>query len=125
MNFNWNNKWKSVLVWLSAYLNFIAFVVVGGYFYVKKDEDEVQTATKRAFLVTLGFTAINAFLSIFNYIGGLANNYYSSFAYEFYSICSTTVGVARIVVFATFIILALIQTQSPAASENKDTAENE
>ena len=125
MNINWNNKWKSVLVWLSAYISFIAFVVVGGYFYVKKDEEEVQTATKRAFLVTLSFTAISAFFSIFNYIGGLANNYYTSAAYEFYSICTTIVGIAKIVVFAVFIILALIKKDAPASSENKDTEESE
>ena len=125
MNFNWNNKWKSVLVWLSAYLSFIAFVVVGGYFYIKKEEEEVQTATKRAFLVTLGFTAVSAFFSIFNYIGGLANNYYSSFAYEFYSICTTIISVAKIIVFAIFIILALRKTYSSAASEGENTVENE
>lgn len=125
MNFNWNNKWKSVLVWLSAYISFIAFVVVGGYFYIQKEEEEVQTATKRAFLVTLVFSAIGAFFSIFNYIGGLANNYYSSFAYEFYSICTTIVSVAKIIVFATFMILALKKTHAPAASEGEETAENE
>ena len=59
MNISWNSKWKSVLVWLCAYLNFIAFVVVGGYFYIKKEEG-TETATKHAFLTTLIFTAINA-----------------------------------------------------------------
>lgn len=125
MNINWNNKWKSVLVWLSAYISFIAFVIVGGYFYIKNEDEDIQTATKRAFLVTLGFTAIGAFFSLFNYIGGLANNYYTSFAYDFYSICTTIVGIAKIIVFATFIILALIKKQAPAASESNDTAENE
>ena len=125
MNINWNNKWKSVLVWLSAYLNFIAFVVVGGYFYVKKEDEELQLATKRAFIVTLSFTAISAFLTVFNYIGGLTNNYYSSSAYEFYSVCAAIVGIAKIVVFATFIILALVKKEAPAVSESKDAAENE
>ena len=122
---NWNNKWKSVLIWLSAYLTFIAFVVVGGYFYIKKEDEELQLATKRAFLVTLGFTAVNAFLSIFNYIGALTNNYYVSSAYEFYSVCSTIVGIAKIVVFATFIILALVKKEAPAASEAEGAKESE
>ena len=113
MNISWNNKWKSVLVWLSAYLSFIAFVVVGGYFYVKKEEEELQNATKSAFLVTLVFTAISAFFSIFNYIGGLTNNYYSSSAYEVYSICTTIVGIAKIIVFATFTVLALVKKGCP------------
>ena len=109
MNITWNNKWKTVLVWLSAYLNFIAFVIVGGYFYIKKEDEDVQKATKNAFVVTLCFTAIGAFLSIFNYIGGLTDNYYASSAYNFYSVCNAVVGMAKIVVFAVFVILALIK----------------
>ena len=125
MNISWNNKWKSVLVWLSAYLSFIAFVIVGGYFYIKKEEEELQIATKRAFLVTLGFTAVSAFFSLFHYIGSLANDYYVSSAYDFYSICTTIVGIAKIIVFATFIILAIIKKDAPIASKNNDNAENE
>ena len=124
MNSNWNTKWKSVLVWLSAYLTFIAFVVVGGYFYVKKEDEELQIATKRAFLVTLSFTAINAILSIFNYVISLTDNYYASSAYEFYSTCSTIVGIAKIVVFAVFIIFALAKKDTPATSENTPPPEN-
>ena len=124
MNITWNNKWKSVLIWLSAYLSFIAFVVVGGYFYIKKEDDELQTATKRAFLVTLCFTAISAFFSIFNYIGNLSNNYYGSSAYEFYSICTTIVGIAKIIVFTIFIILALVKKDVSVASEKIDVTEN-
>ena len=125
MNISWNNKWKSVLVWLSAYLSFIAFVIVGGYFYIKKEEEELQIATKRAFLVTLGFTAISAFFSLFHYIGGLANHYYVSSAYDFYSICTTIVGIAKIIVFATFIILCLTKKDAPAACESVSSTEDE
>jgi len=125
MNINWDNKWKTVLIWLSAYLNFIAFVVVGGYFYIKKEDDELQNATKQAFVVTLCFTAIGAFLSLFNYIGGLTDNYYSSSAYNFYSICTAIVGIAKIVVFAVFIILALVKKDALKATEEKGSNEKE
>lgn len=124
MNFNWNNKWKSVLIWLSAYLNFISFVLVGGYFYVKGEDEELQTATKRAFLITLGFTAIGALLSIFNYIGGLTNNYYASSAYEFYSVTVAIVNIIKILVYATFIILTLVKKDT-AASDATDSTDSE
>jgi len=124
MNFNWNNKWKSVLIWLSAYLNFISFVLVGGYFYVKGEDEELQTATKRAFLITLGFTAVGALLSIFNYIGGLTNNYYASSAYEFYSVSVTIVNIIKILVYATFIILTLVKKDT-AASDATDSTDSE
>lgn len=120
MNFNWNKKWKSVLVWLSAYLNFIAFVLVGGYFYIKKEDEEVQSATKQAFLVTLIFTAINAFLLLFSNIGGLTNTYYSSSAYKFYSVCVNLVNIAKVVVYATFIIFTLVKKDETAMVEAAD-----
>ena len=120
MNFNWNKKWKSILVWLSAYLNFIAFVLVGGYFYIKKEDEEVQSATKQAFLVTLIFTAINAFLLLFSNIGGLTNTYYSSSAYKFYSVCVNLVSIAKVVVYATFIIFTLVKKDETAMVEAAD-----
>jgi len=125
MNINWDNKWKTVLVWLSAYLNFIAFVVVGGYFYIKKEDEELQTATKHAFLVTLCFTAISAFLSMFNYIGGLTENFYASPAYEFYSVCTSIVGMAKIIVFAVFIVLALVKKDASMAPAETNSTEKE
>ncbi len=125
MNINWNSKWKSVLVWLSAYLNFIAFVIVGGYFHIKKEDEKVQSATKHAFLTTLIFSAINAFFSIYNYIGNLTDSYYLSTAYEVYSVCTNIVSIARIVVFATFIILTLVKKDASAAVEDTASEENE
>lgn len=124
MNNIWNKKWKTVLVWVSAYLNFLALVLVGGYFYAKK-EDELQTATKHAFIVTIIFAAISAFFSIFNYIGGLTNNYYSSDAYEFYTTCNNIVGIAKIIVYAVFVILALVKKSAPASTEDTQSNEND
>ena len=110
MNFNWNKKWKSVLIWLSAYLNYIAFILVGGYFYINKDE-AVEKETKQAFLVTLIFAGVSAFFAIFNYIGTLVDGYYSSDAYKFYSVCTSLVAIAKIIVFALFLVLALVKKE--------------
>ena len=116
----WNKKWKTALVWVSGYLNFLALLLVGGFFYVKKEEEELQVAAKNAFIVTAIFTALNAFLSLFNYIGGLTNTYYGSSAYEFYSTFSTIVGIARIVVFAVFVILAFVKKETAPAATVSD-----
>ncbi|MBR2970983.1 MAG: hypothetical protein IKC48_04220 [Clostridia bacterium] len=125
MNITWNKKWKSVLVWVSAYLNFLALVLVGGYFYVKNEDEELQTAAKHAFIVTIIFAAISAFFSIFNYIGGLTDNYYSSTAYEFYTTCNSIVSIAKIIVFAVFVVLALVKKSAPVPTEEAQSKENE
>ncbi|MBQ7356804.1 MAG: hypothetical protein IJW66_05315 [Clostridia bacterium] len=115
MSFAWNKKWKTVLVWACAYLNFLALVLVGGYFYVKKDDEEVQTASRHAFITTLIFSAVSALLSVYNYIGGFVDSYYSSAAYELYSSLNALAGIARIVVFAVFIILAIVKKETATA----------
>ena len=120
MNKIWTKKWKSALIWMSAYLNVIAFALVGGYVIVKDDDEELGKTVKNAFIVTIIFAALSAFLSIFNYIGGFADNYYSSNAYEFYSVCNSLVGIARIVVYAVFVILSLVKKEETADAEQTD-----
>ena len=46
----WTNRWKKVLIWLSGYLSFIAFAIVGGYTIVKSEDEELKKTTKAAFL---------------------------------------------------------------------------
>ena len=100
-----NKMWKKIFILLSAYLSAIAFAVIGGILWYKKDEDEeIDKTLKLALIVTLIFTGISAFLGIYNYIGGLWSDYYLSNAYEFYKVMTNLVNIAKIITFATLII---------------------
>lgn len=126
MNKVWTKKWKEVLIWFSGYINFIAFALVGGYTIVKSDDEDLKKTTKTAFIVTLIFTAVSALLLIFHYFGSMFNGYYGSGAYDFYSIASNITAIAKIVVYAVFIIMALVKkdkaqsviTQEESAEED-------
>ena len=118
MNKIWTNKLKETLIWLCGYLNIVAFAIVGGYAIVKSENEDLKKATKTAFIVTLIFTAISAFLAIFNYCGNISKNYYGSSAYDFYTIASSIVGIAKIVVFAVFIIMTLLKKEEKVVVEN-------
>ncbi len=107
----WTNKWKKVLIWFSGYFSFIAFAIVGGYTITKVDDEGLKKTAKEAFIVTLIFAALSAFFSLFNYVGGLTDSYYSSAGYEIYQICSAIVNMAKIIVFAVFIIMALVKKE--------------
>ena len=125
MNTIWTKKWKSLFIWLSAYLSIIAYALVGGYVIVKDEDRELQKTAKTAFVVTLIFTALSAFFSLFNYIAGFANNYYSSAAYDFYSVCTSLVGIAKIIVFAVFIVMEFIKKEANGETLENNTENND
>ena len=60
----WTQRWKKALIWLSGYLSFIAYALVGGYVIFKTTDKELQRSAKLVFVITLIFTAIDAVMVI-------------------------------------------------------------
>lgn len=104
---NWSAKWKKALIWLCGYLHIAAFALVGGYVIVKSDDDELKAETKRAFVVTLIVTAVAAVLLIMRSFGGFSDNYYGSGFADFVDACERILAIAKPIVFAVFLLLAL------------------
>ena len=99
MKEGWTTRWKALFIWLSGYLSIIAFAIVGGYAIVKSEDEELKKTAKQALIVTVIFTAISMFLSLYNAIGVMTDSYYASAAYEAYSILSQLTAIAKIIVF--------------------------
>lgn len=117
MKKTWNNRWKKALIWLSGYLSFIAFAIVGGFVIVKSEDKELRKTAKSAFIVTLVFTAIAALQTILSNINARAG-YKAAFS-EFNSWLGFIVTLAEIFVYATFVLLSLFGASS---EEDKDAA---
>ncbi len=117
MNSVWSNKWKNILIWFSAYSGFTAFALVGGYVILKEQNEELRKNTKVAFVVTLIFAAISAFLSVFYNFMTMSSSYYDSGLYDFYNIFSKIVSVGKIVVFAVFVIMELTKKENEKVVE--------
>jgi len=117
----WTKNLKKALIWFSGYFSFIAFAIVGGYTIIKSDDEDLKKNAKWAFVVTLIFAAIQGFLAIFNYCGGMANNYYGTAAYDFYNYASAIIAIAKIIVFAVFVIVTLFvnNDKKTVVEENK------
>ncbi len=107
----WTKKWQKCLIWFSGYFSFIAFAIVGGYTVVKSEDEELKKTAKTAFIVTLIFACISAFLSLFTNFAGMFDNYYSSAAYDFQDIFSRLVNVAKIAVYAVVMIVELVKKE--------------
>ena len=113
---NWSNKWKNIFMWACGYLSIVAFALLGGYAIVKNDDEKLKATAKKVLIITLIFAAISAFLSIFYNIGSMSDTFYGSGAYDFYSKFSSIVNVAKIVVYAVFIIWEFFKKDNKAES---------
>ena len=101
-------KWKKLLVWVAGYANVLTFALVGGYFMLKDEDEDVKYSAKWAFLANLVFLAFTAFLSVISHIGG-ACNWYGSWIYKFHSGLSLINNVGRIAVFVTCALFAVFK----------------
>lgn len=121
MKKTWNNRWKKALIWLCGYINFIAYAVVGGYVIAKSEDEELRKTAKTAFIVTLIFTAIGALQTLLSSINSLSG-YNANFA-EGLSWFSFIVTIAKIAVYAAFIIASLFgasaeNAEKPASADD-------
>lgn len=130
MKEGWSRRWKALLIWASGYLSFIAYAIVGGYVIVKSDDEELKDTAKKAFIVTLIFTAISMFFSIYNSIGALSSSYYSSGAYVAYGVLQMIVNIAKIAVYVVFALLSffnvkVVSDKSEEKAEDKSEEKKE
>ncbi len=123
MNSKWTNKWKKCLIWFSGYMSIVAFAIVGGYAIVKTDDEDLKKTTKVALIVSLIFAAVSGLLTIFYNFISMSNSYYNSLAYDFYNIFTKIVNVAKVVVFAIFIIVELARKEKVETRETVPATE--
>lgn len=98
----WDNKWLKILVWVSGYINFIAFAIVGGYVIAKSQDEELRKETKKAFIVTLVFTALLGLILIFN----TACTFSSSYEFIVFTWVFTLITlIGQFITYLTFILL--------------------
>ncbi len=106
MKEGWSNRWKKLLIWVCGYLNIIAFAIVGGYTIVKSDDKELKKTSHKAFVITVIFTIIEAFLAIYSACLSMANTQtYSSGASEALTWLRAIDTIAKTIVFAIFAII--------------------
>ena len=99
-----SEKLKKVFILLSGYLSFIAFAIVGGYVFVKSDSEELKKTAKKAFIVTVIFTIIAAFLAVYSACMSLADTVSAGARDAFTWITSLSI-IAEVIVYAVFAII--------------------
>lgn len=94
-------------------------------YHSETDDEELKKTAKQAFIVTLIFTAISMFLSLYNNFGGMADNYYTSAGYQVYSILLQLTNIAKIVVYVVFGAIAFFGGNAKAVPHAEEKKEEE
>jgi len=123
---NLSAKWQKTIVWLSGWLNIIAFFLAGGYIYLNTDDDDVKRSAKTAVVLTLFFTAIEVLRSIIYNVLNIANVSYDTLSVI--SDIGTAFSIIKTITFTTLFILDLCGIKFIPVlknKENKETTEEE
>lgn len=118
-----SNKWLKVILWVCSYVNIIVFALVGGFIWLKNDNEEIKKEFKKVLWVTIIFIAINALLSLINACIGLGT--YNADASRAIQVISSLVTIGKIITYVVFIILALVNKEENSKSNNSKEETNE
>lgn len=118
-----SNKWLKVILWVCSYVNIIVFALVGGFIWLKNDNEEIKKEFKKVLWVTIIFIAINALLSLISACIGLGT--YNADASRAIQVISSLVTIGKIITYVVFIILALVNKEENSKSNNSKEEINE
>lgn len=126
MNGKINSTWKKLFVWISAYLSYIAFALVGGYVFVKEEDEDVKKQAKLALFVTVIFACISAVLSIFSLCYNVSSTVNTGMS-DFLRYTNFIVSLGKIITYAVFTILAIVpkNDKQEKTTEKKEEPETE
>lgn len=96
-------KWQKTIIWLTGYLNIIAFILAGGYIYQKTEDEDLKASAKTILIFLVGFTGLDILRMVVYNILSVA-----SVGYETLNVISAIGGILSVIrgiVFVTFYIL--------------------
>lgn len=113
-------KWQKLIVWLTGFVNIVAFVIAGGYLFKTTEHEEVKRSAKAALIVTAIFTAIEALCLFMAHCVNLAES-----ATSWINKMNSVIIIVKIIVFAVLLILDLTIGSGSAKGANSPEAAEE
>lgn len=95
-------KLQKLIIWLTGYLNVIAFFLAGGYIFLKTEDEDVRKSAKTAFFTFAIFTAVDLLTTTLSNIFSLSQSYD---AYNMITKARVVISVIRVVIFVILLIL--------------------
>ena len=115
---NLSSKWQKVIVWLTGWLNIIAFVIAGGYVYLKTEDEDVKASAKTVLGVTLTFTGLDLLRGLVYNIANLANVEYKIL--NVIADVGVMLTVLKAIIFLAFFVLDVCGVICRSTKNNED-----
>ncbi len=112
-------KWQKLIVWLTGYVNIVAFVIAGGYLFKNTESEDVKRSAKLALIVTAIFTAVDIIILIM-----LNCVYLAESSTEWLSKANSVITIIKTVVFVVLLIVDMFVGFGSAKKE-QNTEENQ
>ncbi len=96
-----SDRWAKLILWASAYLNAILFALVGGYYWLKTDREELKSECKKVLWVTLIFLAISMTLTVVSSFSTICNG-----GYRVISVINAVVAMVKVCTYLTFALFS-------------------
>jgi hypothetical protein len=104
-----------ILIWISGYLGYIPFILVGGFSYFYLKNEELQKTTRKTLWVVLSFLCLDIIMRIVSAIISIANGNFIVLQ-KFESI----LDIVRIIIFIVFACLDLFLKSNDKINSDDD-----
>ncbi len=118
-----SSRWQKVVVWLTGYSNLIAFVLGGGFIFMRSEDDDVKESCKTVLFLVGAFTAVELLRGI---IYNLMNVFGADYnALSVLSTVATVVAIIKTIAFATLFVLDFLGIKLRAVKSKEEKAGSE
>ena len=98
-----SDRWAKIILWAGSYMSVILFALIGGYYWLKTDRNELKKECKKVLCVTLIFLVLEMSVALISYFISIFNiNWFS-----FVSVVESIIGFAKIFAYAIPAVFAL------------------
>ncbi len=107
-----SKKCVKAILWASSYVSTLLFALVGGYVWIKNQDEDINKEVKHVFVDAMIFIGVDLILTLLESIAGLF-----SLEVAFVAVVRDVAKIAKIVIYLIGIGSALLSTPSSATTD--------